>query len=210
MTEYEQSEREFFDNLLNVIRVVTMILVAMWFLGLMPTEVSEEQETVYEPEFSFEPESYWRARGYVLLCVPRFSSLLYERVKWMEHEHAVSSSYGFCYLFPPIVADVASELEEVWESRMVPVQIVAKERIIGDSSIVDVVGYPMADGDGIRDYVSLISGNIGTLPDGRYYIEKGSVLRMEIPEKVIPMVGDEFEVTRVRLGNGGNMGAGNV
>ena len=107
-----------------------------------------------------------------------------------------------CWIFSDIVEDKVEELDELYNSKLIPIEIIANsydydnepDNISEHTSHVYFLGYPIAKAYGrdsgavLGDNVSCIQGKIwsgGSMKNWRTYIEAGAVFRLKVPEKLL-------------------------
>ncbi len=134
--------------------------------------------------------------GFVTLQHFEYNSGLVERCRELGGEWDAESK---AWVFNAIVEDKIEELEEVYNSELVAVEITAKEDVFFSQAPVEFLGYTLArawgrdSGAEIHKGVSLISGkatSAGSMKNWGTEIIKGSVLRLSVPRKLLETRGD--------------------
>lgn len=98
------------------------------------------------------------------------------------------------WIFSKIVDDKVEELDAIWNSESVSVELTAKERISVTTDSVSCYGYIIAkamgrdSGSKLGEEVCLISGSItsgGSVKNWSSVVTEGTVLRTQFPKEVI-------------------------
>jgi hypothetical protein len=132
--------------------------------------------------------------GVCTLKHPRFNRVLVVMCKnlggrWDDEAKA--------WVFSSIVAAEVEELDYVYNSKEIPIQITAKQSIGAGHDSVYFLGYPVAramgrdSGATLGEGVSLISGKIdsgGSVKNWTTEIAEGTVLRLMVPEVLLDEV----------------------
>lgn len=142
--------------------------------------------------------------GIVTLRHFRFNSDL---VKYCRNLGGKWDEESKTWVFSDIVADKVEELDFIYNSELIPVEIEAVEKIFNYHEAVEYLGYTIAYATGrdsgakLGDCVSLISGSIdsgGSIKNWGTIVREGSKFRLNVPEKLFERNGNEnnWAVTR--------------
>ena len=143
------------------------------------------------------------AAGICTLKHPYYNSVLVGRCKdmggrWDREQKA--------WVFSDLVADKIDELDDIYNSDVISIEITSIEGITAHTAPVDFCGYTISracgrdSGAQIGDGVSLISGIIGScgsVKNWRSYVDAGAVFRLKISEALLK-ISDESEHWTVR------------
>lgn len=120
--------------------------------------------------------------------------------KWDEESKA--------WVFSDIVSDKVEELDFIYNSKLIPVEIEAVEKIFNYHESVEYLGYTIAYASGrdsgakLGDCVSLISGSIdsgGSVKNWGTIVREGSKFRLNVPAKLFEQNGNKNEWAVIRL-----------
>lgn len=116
------------------------------------------------------------------------------------------------WIFPKFVADKVDELDEIFNSRKVVVEVGFPEGLIIDQDEVSIFGYSVARATS-RDSGAIVKGNIavikGSFRSGGSYrnwdtrAERDTVIRLEVPELLVETWLQSIEYQKIDLGYNG-------
>lgn len=104
------------------------------------------------------------------------------------------------WVFPAFVAEQVELLDDIYNSKLVTIDITAKEEINELKSAITFMGRSICKAKGrdsgafLYDGVALIDGYIssgGSVKNWRTYIDENTVLRLQMPEKLLELYDDE-------------------
>ncbi|CSD06379.1 Uncharacterised protein [Vibrio cholerae] len=104
------------------------------------------------------------------------------------------------WVFPAFVAEQVELLDDIYNSKLITIDITSKEEISELKSAITFIGRSICkakdrdSGAFLYDGVALIKGNIssgGSAKNWRTYIDKNTVLRLQMPEKLLDLYDDE-------------------
>ena len=129
--------------------------------------------------------------GITTLHAPFYNILLVERCRELGGRWD-SSSYS--WVFSTIVEDEVEQLDEIWNSEPITVNLKFESDAFGYQDAVYFKGFMLAkataktSGAVLGSDVSLINGDIGSggsIKNWVSYIDSGSILRLQVPKKVL-------------------------
>lgn len=138
----------------------------------------------------------------IVTLVSSFNTLLADRCrelggKWDREVNA--------WLFPAFVADEIEELDELFNSFPIAVEIIAKNDVFGERSPIHLFGvelcraYSRDSGACIQEGVALITGEVTSCGSSKYWktvIRAGSTLRLQVPSNLLKYYDDSRFVVR--------------
>lgn len=131
------------------------------------------------------------AAGIVTLSHHQYNSKLVTKCRDLGGRWSAEAD---CWVFRDIVEDRVEQLDEIYNSPLIAIEITALSDIDGEKGPVTFCGYTIAraygrdSGAKLGDGVSLMSGSIdsgGSVKNWKTSINEGAVFRLYIPEELL-------------------------
>lgn len=133
---------------------------------------------------------------------PKFNLLLISRCRNLN---GIWDKGANCWVFSELVKDEVENLDYIYNSKFVNLELKATETIVSTRSPVTFLGYPLVaakardGGASVQKEVAFISGEYRSGGSYKYWetiVEKNSVFRLSVPSLLLPeisVIKDKFE-----------------